>query len=288
MKPVLLPITANPKASFSVRHDEVPYFFKELHFHPEVEIVHIKKGSGTQYVGSCLSRFKADDLIVVGANVQHLWKCDDAYFRKNSGLLAASTVIHFRPEMFGEEFYHMPENRKLSALLNKSKAGLMIYGKTKQRIIHLMNEMPEAVSSKRLMLLLEILYELSESRQVKLLNDAIHTDVKINKSNERMNDVLQYILSRYKKKCMLHEAAAVANMSVNAFCRYFKSSTKKTFSSFVLELRLHAACKQLQETTKPVSQVCMDCGFNNLSNFNRYFKKQMGVTPFEYRKAFSD
>lgn len=104
MKPKLLKISLQPQQSFSVRHDHVPYFFKELHFHPEVELVHIIRGTGTQFVGNHLHSFKPGDMVMVGSNLPHLWKCDADYFKPKSTLKAESYVIHFLPNVFGDAF----------------------------------------------------------------------------------------------------------------------------------------------------------------------------------------
>jgi AraC-like DNA-binding protein len=285
MKPVLLPITVKPDSSFSIRNEVVPHFFKELHFHPEVEIVWIKKGSGVQYVGNNLRPFKPDDLIVVGADLQHLWKCDEAYFKGNSKLKAESVVIHFLPDIM-PDFLNLPENKTILQLLEKSKAGLMVFGKTKQQVAAFLIEMLTATPARKLLILFEILHLLAASKQVQLLNKRSAIASVTNKKNERMNDVLQYILKNYKSACSLEQAADIANMSVHAFCRFFKHSTKKSFTTFLNEIRLHQCCKLLQETSKPIHQFSYECGFENLSNFNRQFRKMMNTTPLQYRKQY--
>jgi AraC-like DNA-binding protein len=101
-----------------------------------------------------------------------------------------------------------------------------------------------------------------------------------------MSDVYNYIMLNFKKNIMLEEVAEIASMSPTSFSRYFKARTNKPFSSFVSELRIGYACKQLMEDKNTIAQVCFDCGFNTLSNFNKQFKEQMHKTPFEYRKEY--
>ena len=102
--------------------------------------------------------------------------------------------------------------------------------------------------------------------------------------SERLDNIYQYVLSNFDREISLEEISGVANLSVHSFCRYFKTKTNKTFTNFLLEIRIGHACKLLLETDLNISQICFECGFNNLSNFNRYFKKFVQKTPTEYLK----
>lgn len=286
MKPKLLKISLHPRQSFSVRHDKVPFFYKELHFHPEVEIVHILEGTGMQFVGNHLHSFKPGDMILVGSNLPHLWKCDTAYFKTNSSLKAASYVIHFLPTVFGEDFFKIPENNLIAKLLEAAKHGLIIKGKTKTKAATLMQQLLKASGTEKVITLLQILALLSTSTELVKLNKSILTTNQTGKETERMNNVLQYLLINFTETITLEQIAAVANLSKNAFCRYFKSNTKRSFSSFLLELRVNHACKLLSETDKPIAEVCFESGFNNFSNFNRYFKQSTKYAPLQYRNQF--
>ena len=109
-----------------------------------------------------------------------------------------------------------------------------------------------------------------------------------NKSEtERLNDIYNYTMSNFKQKISLEEIASISCLSVNSFCRYFKSQTRKTYSQFLIEIRIGHACKLLIENRLTVSKICVESGFNNFSNFNRYFKIISGLSPLEYKKSFS-
>lgn len=284
MKPKLLKISLLPQQSFSIRQDAVPHFFSELHFHPEIELVHIKKGSGTQFVGSHLQNFSSGDMIMVGSNLPHLWKCADEYFEGNTNLQAEATVIHFLPDCFGNSFFDLPENIALLKLLNKSKLGLSIHKKTKSKVVELMSHLRSATGSNKVILLLQILETIANSNQTAALNKMEITQLQTGKELSRMNIILQHLLDNYTEGIELKKIAGIANMSPNAFCRYFKTRTKKTFSTFLTELRINHSCKLLLETDKSISEICYESGFNNFSNFNRYFKLLTTYTPLQYRK----
>lgn len=288
MKPKLLKISLQPQQSFAVRHDVAPFFYKELHFHPEIELVHIVKGTGMQYVGSHLQSFKPSDLVMVGSNTPHLWKCDKEYFQSNATAHVESSVIHFLPNVFGEYFFKIPENSQIEKLLETAKLGLLILGTTKAKAIDLIEQLQQAKGVEKVIILLQILNLLATSKELTKLNKTILQNNQTSKETERMNNVLQYLLNNFTETITLGEIAKVANMSANAFCRYFKSNTKRSFTSFLLELRINHACKLLSETNNAIADICFECGFNNVSNFNRYFKQITKYSPLQYRKLLID
>jgi len=284
MKPKLLKISVAPENSFNCRFDSVPFFYNEWHFHPEIELVFIQNGSGTQFIGNNIDHFNSGNLVMVGSNLPHLWRCDDMYFTKGSTLKAESLVVHFMPNALGEHFMRLPENKLIVDLLEKSKQGIRVSGETQQQIIGYMQRLLQAKASERLILLLQILHTLSLSKELELIaaNNMEHPPS--DKEGERMNSVLHYMIDNFSRPISLETIAAKANLSPNAFCRFFKARTKKTFSQFLLEIRINQACKLLADTEKSIGNICFDCGFNNSSHFNRYFKQLKGITPLEYRK----
>lgn len=283
MKPKLLKILNNAQQSFGVRFDSVPFFFNEWHFHPEIELVYIQNGSGTEFIGNTIQSFKSGDMIMVGPELPHLWRCDEKYFKPNSTLKAESLVIHFLPELWGDTFLNLPENKSLLSLFEKSKFGLKIISKTKGIVLQKMQLLLQNKDCNRILLLLEILFILATSKEAKtVLSKDFESSFKKNES-ERMNNIIQYVSKNFTRKLNLNVVASIANMSPESFCRYFKTRTKKTFSDFLLEIRINNACKLLIETDKPIHQICFASGFNNFSNFNRYFKRKMGTTPLKYR-----
>ena len=284
MKPKLLKISVAPENSFSSRFDSVPFFYSEWHFHPEVELVYIQKGSGTRFIGNDIAHFNEGDMVLVGSNLPHLWKCDDAYFAKGSELKAESLVVHFMPEIFGDYFMKLPENRLINELLEKAKQGIRINGDTIQKVHQYMETLLLVRGSERLIVLLQILHTLSLSKDLELIaaNNMEHPPSI--KEGERMNAVFHYLIDNFSKVVTLEAVASEANLSPNAFCRYFKSRTKKTFSQYLLEMRISHACKLLADTDKSISIIHYDCGFNSSSHFNRYFKQINGITPLEYRR----
>ncbi|TWI85437.1 AraC-like DNA-binding protein [Lacibacter cauensis] len=287
MNPHLLKVSTAPHQSFNIRHDVVPYFYNRWHFHPEVELLHIQKGTGIQFIGDSIQRFKKDDVILVGANLPHLWRCDDAYFQKSKTLKAQSTVAHFREDFWGETFLELPENKKLKQLLEKAKRGISITGATKQFVIAHLDKMLEAKDSERIVLLLQILGKIAQSKQLKLISSAGFSTQLEQKSTDKINSVYAYTLAHFKEKISLKKIAEVSNISPNSFCRYFKVHTRKTYSNFLHELRVGHASKLLIENKLSISQICYESGFNNVTNFYKTFKRFTGQTPLAFQQAYN-
>lgn len=288
MKPQLLKISSNPAFSFQVRRDSVPYFFDKWHYHPEVELVYILKGSGTQFIGNDIGRFAQGDMILVGASLPHLWRCDEKYYQGQSKLLAESEVLHFAPEALGEVFWQMPENKGLLQLLQKAKQGITIQGASRDRILTLMQRLKAAMDNDRVILLLQILQAACNTKDTQTILSAISRPVIFQDSSEsdRMNNIYQYIFNNFQQKISLQDIAKIAHISPHSFCRFFKSKTQKSFSTFLTEVRVHHACKLLAETDHPVSDICYESGFNNFSNFNRHFKLLTKKSPLQHRQQY--
>lgn len=281
-----LPLT--PGYSFSNRHDIVPYFYNQWHYHPEIEIIHIVQGTGSRFIGDNVDNFKEDDVILIGANLPHLFRNDDSYYKNIPGLQAESFTIHFLPEIFGQAFLTIPENKPINALLQKAAYGISIHGETKHRVKAMMQAINFASKSERIILLMQLL------NVIALADDNLpiahfNASETINRSDEsRLNKVYQYTLNNYAREITLAEIAAIVYMVPHSFCRYFKSRTNKRYSQFILEVRVSMACKLLSETDQSIAVVCYESGFKNFSNFNRHFKAIAGKSPLEYRKSYRE
>jgi len=288
MKPQHLKIHLQPEHSFSARHDVVPYFYNKLHYHSEIELVFIVKGTGRQFIGDDMHYFKNGDMTLVGENLPHLWRSDEKYLFKKAKSKCEAYVIHFTNDCLGKDFFYLSENKNLLALLKRAKHGIRIKDNTRLEIINLMQEVLNASSVKRIILLLKILDLISTSKHAETIcrqNADFHFSPS---DSEKMNTIYQYIMRHFDRELTLKEVAAVAYLSPNSFCRYFKSRIKKSFSKFLIEIRIWHACKLLAETEKPVAEICYECGYNNFSNFNKHFKSITNRTPLQHRKNYQE
>jgi AraC-like DNA-binding protein len=288
MKPQLLKISLQPEQSFSVRHDVVPVFYNKWHYHKEVELVCFLKGTGVQFIGYDIKHFKAGDMVLVGSNLPHMWGSDEKYKLKKKKSSCESYVIHFLPDCFGADFFFLPENKPVLSLLDNAQRGIAIKGKTKEAIFILMQELLHAHSTERIVLLLRILSHIANSKDQQAICSKNFSASFSLQDRNRMNDIYQYTMNNFSRPLKLEEIALVANLAPNSFCRYFKSRSRKSFSKFLIELRISHACKLLAETQTPVAEICYECGYNSFSNFNKHFRLITKKTPLAHRKYYME
>ncbi|WP_294297207.1 AraC family transcriptional regulator [uncultured Chryseobacterium sp.] len=251
------------------------------HYHPEIELIFVYKGSGKRQIGSNISYFSDGDLVLIGSNLPH---CGMTNENTNNEY---EMVLQFKPDFLGETMWETPEMQKISGLLEKSKAGIVFGEKVKKEIGEKIVAMHEAISFKRLICFLEILEELATTQDYRILNAGkyyLQTQVE---DNERINMIFNYVKDHFREQITLEDVADLANMKVPSFCRYFKKITNKTFTHFVNEYRITHSLKLLAEQPLSITEVCFESGFNNFSYFNKTFKEYIKKSPSQYRKEFN-
>ncbi|WP_421940101.1 AraC family transcriptional regulator [Pedobacter sp.] len=286
MKPQLLKVSTGPAQSFSVRRDLVPYMNNKWHYHPEVELIHLKKGVGTQFIGDSIKSFRSGDIVLVGAHLAHYWRFDDIYFKNPSKVSADVRVAHFSENFWGDHFLNLPENKPIKSLLENSRRGIQVNGKIKIQVANLLEQMVTSEGANRIILLMEALNLIANSNQtVKLSSIGFKQDYD-ETENIKINAIYNYSLENFRRKIQLEEIANVAVISPNSFCRYFKSKTGKTYSRFLTEVKVGHACRLLIENKLNIKQLCYESGFNNMASFHKYFKMTTGKSPLSYQKEF--
>lgn len=285
MKPILEHLPVDQEESFVVKSFEYPYYPTPWHFHPEYEIVLVTESSGKRFIGDNVANFHAGDLVFIGPNLPHLYRNDIEYYQPNAERRARSIVVHFLESSFGNGFLSLPETKNLRALFAKSQQGLDVLGTTRTLVAGKLHELSMLSGFARWLKLLEILQCLSASTDLKTISRSVVVG-KNDGESDRMNTVFEFVMKNFTRDITLAEVAQKVNLAENSFSRYFSKRTRKSFISFVNDVRLHHACKLLQENTLSVSQICFQSGYNNLSNFNRQFKKVYGQSPLAYAKNF--
>ncbi|TKC02396.1 AraC family transcriptional regulator [Pedobacter cryotolerans] len=286
MKPHFHKVPITLQSSFSIRHDIKPDFGNVWHYHPELELHYNVKGEGVRFIGDNISNFAADEMVLLGENLPHTWRCKDEYFQNNPDLNVEAMVIHFLPDCLGKHLLSLPEAYLIPKLYEKAKSGMIIYGKTKVSLAKLMEKAVHATNLERIIILLTILKTLAETDEFELITSK-STFYQSNESETlRINKICTYTLTNYKNDITLEEVASLSNLSITSFCRYFKLMTKKTYYDFLIEIRVSHACRFLIENKLPTEMICFNCGFNNVSNFYRHFKKVTGLTPLDYKRKY--
>ena len=285
MKPHLLKVNKDSVHSFSIRRDTVPYMNNHWHYHSEIEFICFKSGNGTQFIGDSIQRFQAGDVVLIGPFLPHYWRFDDVYFEEGSEACADVSVVHFNENFWGTDFLNLPENKLIKSTLERSKRGIQINGNAKYQIADLFSTLLKDDSPNKIILLMEALTVAAQCRHQQLSSLAFNYNFE-DLDKDRINSIYDYSLKNFKNAIKLDEIAAIANVSPNSFCRFFKSRTSKTYTQFINEIRIGNACKLLIENQINVKQVCFESGFNNFASFHKFFKAITGKSPLIYQKEF--
>ena len=247
------------------------------HFHPEIELVYVDKGSGKRHIGNHLSYFNKSQLLLLGANLPHYG------FSDRLTVKGSETIVQFKPDFLGDTFLDLPEMKSITSLFERAKKGIMYKAETKKNVGSKIQKLLELDGFERVMLILEILHDLANSNHYTLLNvDGFAFETSPQDSN-KIDHIFKHINNNFERQIPLQEIASEASMTVPAFCRYFKKSTGKTFTKLVNEIRVVHATKLLYESQNSITDICFDCGFNNFSHFNKQFKEFTGKSASNYR-----
>ena len=283
MKLHLLNRTNIDNHCFSISLNEDQYFLKKWHYHLELELVVILKSSGTLFVGDNIEKFEVGDLFLIGKNLPHKFLNDDKYFQKNLNLTAKAIAIHFDEAFLGDIFKVTAEMKLISDLIANASQGIRFIAvdeELKNKIVQLNNEN----NFVRIIQLLEILYELANHKNYEVLSSIGFKNSPNRVGNDVLDKMYDFIFDNFKNNISSKDIATAVAMNHSAFSRFFKRVQGKTVTKYLNEIRIGFACKLLLEANYNISNICYDCGFNNLSNFNRHFKEIKGMSPTDFIK----
>jgi len=278
-------IEVPPGHSFLWRTDDYPWAKNVWNYHPEFEIHLIRHSSGLAYIGDHIGQFEAGHLYLVGADLPHNWITP---YTGNRLLKARDIVLQFDPEKFLPQTNGFAELSGVGQLFKKASRGLEFFGETRKRGREILESMDGSGSLDDLAKMIELLSELARSENAQILSSEAFVfgdHVKGLSDHRDIERALDYLQRNFLDTPSLQEVAKVVGMSETAFSRFFKKKTGNTFSEHVSSLRLWMASKLLLETGRPITEICFEAGFNNISNFNRTFLRKTGMTPSKYRRV---
>ena len=255
------------------------------HFHPEYQLTLVIESRGHRMVGDNITRLRRGDLVLVGANLPHVWHQEN---RPGQRRKVHAIIVRFLDTFLGAEFLSKPEMEPVRALLRKAARGLHITGRTRDSVADAMQRMSAATGLARIRELLAILDALANSRDVKPVASAGFVPRFSADDQERMQRVFSYIDRHLTGEIDRTRAAAEAHLSPGAFSRFFRLRTGRTLPEYVNTLRIGRACEMLADGKWKVADIAMECGFANLANFNRHFRSITKLSPREYRRRFLD
>lgn len=287
MKPIPVKLSTPPQSSFKYKLIETEAFEFNWHCHPELEIMLMLDSKGKRFVGDNIYYYSEGDLVFVGSNLPHTLYSAAGTMGRNKKHRAI--LIQFERELAGLQISEAPELKTLDRLFDEAACGLRFHGKPRDLAAQKMQEMEHLHGFDRLLQLLAILNCLSHADDTE---KELLSSVEFNNSlkpghQSRIDQVCTYLNENYRYDLRLEDVAAIANMSVTAFSRFFKRSTGKTFVRYVNELRIGHACRLLIESEATISEICYAVGFNNVSNFNRRFSERHKMSPRQYRDEFA-
>lgn len=247
-------------------------------------MVHIVKGSGKRIIGDLVDYFESGELIFLGSNIPHVWhNTQEQPNEDDPEHYAHSLSIHFNPSKLLMNLSAFGNIRKVESFLSKAQRGMELKGKSRDMVIKLMYQIVQQEGLQRIITLLEILNIMSADPEHNLLASINYINYYQYHDSKRMDQVFKYIFDNFREDISLNTIADVANMNTFAFCRFFKARTQKSFTQFVNETRIGYACKLLSNKDYSITDIAYECGFNNVSNFNRFFKVIKKVSPRQYR-----
>ncbi len=255
-----------------------------LHYHEEFELNFIDNGKGVKRViGDHIDEIGDLELVLVGPNLQHGWfnhKCKSKEFTE--------ITIQFHRDLFDDKFLQRNQMKLIRCMFEKSLRGLLFSKETIAAIKPRLLSLTKKHGFDSVLELISILHDLSSSRNMKTLSDISFKNAEsINYNSRRVEKIMNYLNNNFGKNITLAEAAELVSMSEVAFSRFFKQRTGKTFIDTLNEIRLGNASRMLIDTTHGINEIAFKCGFNNISNFNRIFKKKKDCTPKEFRQEYN-
>lgn len=247
------------------------------HFHPEYEIVYAEASNGVRHVGDHISKYKESDLVFIGPNIPHL--------NFDYGVRAACeiVVVQMKENFLGKDFFELPEIAAINNLFERARSGIAFYGKTKKTVSEKLKQLSSLSHFKQLLELLDTFQLLATSNEFTDLEARPVAIASLLKEQQRMHDIYKFIETNYQQAIDVNDVAALTNLTTPAFCRYFKKTTHLTFTDFLNQYRINQAKKLLLHDNN-VTEACYASGFENLSYFNKTFKKITGENPSAFRK----
>jgi len=263
-----------------------PFFSTEFHFHKECQMTYVMESSGHKIIGDCIENFETGELTFLGSDIPHVWHNNnlphDSAHTSNGH--ARSVSLFFDPDRLTGLLANFYNTNKLEQILQISKRGMKFNGDTKLQLKKLLFKMSKEEGVAKLVLLLQLLQILCATNEYTLLASAGYVNTYQTRDNERIDKIFKYLFSNFSNEIKLDDVAAIANMNKQAFCRFFKARTQKTLVEFINEIRIAHAIKLMNKDNMTISSIAYKCGYNSISNFNKFFKLVKKKKPSDFKK----
>jgi AraC-like DNA-binding protein len=278
MKNIIREITPLTKEDFFVvLYQPNAKFDFPTHYHPEYEINYVENAKGKRIVGESISNYEGLDLVITGPNIYHSWQSE-------TGGAELVVTIQFQQDLLPTSFQNKNLFASVKEMLERSQRGILFSKETIDLIAPRIKKLSTENGFASFLEFLNILEDMAVSENQKILcSQTFSPEMDMFKSR-RIRVACEYISKSYQNRIRIEDLANLVGMTNSSFCHFFKKRTNKSFVDYLNEVRIGHASVQLIETTKTISEVCYNCGFNNVSNFNRIFRDKKNLTPSEFRK----
>lgn len=284
MQPIFEAIEIEANSSIRTLHYECDRFQDDhsWHYHPEYEISLVLHGSGTRFIGDSIENFNSGDLVLLGPNIPHCWTSEPNSSTQHNEVV----VIQFSDNCLGDTFTQIPEAKKLSKLLDRAKRGISFAPKNTTIIQQKMHSICNKKNLALIACLLDVFELLTQEKNFKYIISEHYTMDDHAFHGKRMKIIMGYILDNLCYEIKQTELAHLLDITPQSFSRFFKQATGRTFVSFVNVMRIAKACQLLAHTNEDILNISLNCGYSNLSNFNRRFSELKNTTPSQYRNYY--
>ena len=283
MKPAFRKLSLPVSNSFVLKTDDMP-LKNPWHYHPEIELIYFHKGHGTRFIGDSVGRLIPGEIFLIGSNLPHTIQRELHYYNEHPEEKPEVIIVQFLPDFLGKDFFKKPEFHSIQRMIAHAKGGLRFSGVIGETIGTRLMKLHTFAPAFRILELISILFELSESE-----GDYLSSEGFVNVYGElhhtKLNKVYEYSVNHFMERISINVVADLANLTPAAFCRFFKARTGKTYLDYLTDLRISFVCRLLAEEKQNISEIAHQSGFQNLSLFNRHFKHAKGVTPSEYQQG---
>jgi AraC-like DNA-binding protein len=272
----------SPEDSFLVFDRIKDNFDFPIHFHPEFELNFILNGKGVRrVVGDSMEEIMDIELVLVGANLQHGWELHQC---KNKNI--HEITIQFHDDLFDTKLLARRIMKPIKDMFDRSAHGILFSEKIAEEVKVKILRLSKIDSIDYFLELISILQDLATSRNQRLLSSYTSNNRSFENS-DKIKIIYEYVQQNYQNKMSLNEISNLVNMSPVSFNRFIKKRTGKTFIEYINDTRIGFAARWLIEKDLSIAEIAFKCGFNNIANFNRVFKKSKFTTPSQYREEFS-
>lgn len=259
-------------------------FTYPIHNHSVYELNFVENAKGVRrIVGDSLEVIGDYDLcLITSPDLEHVWEQNECHSDD-----IREITVQFDFSMSDETLFGRNPYASITRMMQEAKKGLSFPLQAIMKVYGMLDTLSSVKDGfYAVQQFLTILYELSRCENARTLASSSYAKVTVEDDSRRILKVKNFISKNYMDELRLPELASLAGMSSSAFSRFFKLHTGRNLSEYIIDLRLGYAARMLVDTAKSISEIGFDCGFNNLSNFNRIFKKKKGCSPSEFRESY--